>query len=260
MSERKGKILRLEKTSIHDGNGLRTVVFVKGCPLRCKWCSTPESQCMDCDDEYGFAATPEEIIREVCKDEVFFFHSGGGVTISGGEIMMQADFVMDILKGCLEQGISTAIESSLFGKYEELEKLLPYLNAVYVDFKLADDKKHQFYTGVSNVIIKDNIINLNAAFRGEIHVRIPIIPTVNMTVDNMQETAKFLKPLERVCDVELLPYHRLGMETYRKMGKAYELMDIETPTMDQMTAMANALRSVHPQCPVKIKGELFHEP
>lgn len=257
MDVRTGKILRLEKTSIHDGNGLRTVVFVKGCPLRCKWCSTPESQCMECDGDYGYEMTPEEVVREVCKDEVFFFHSGGGVTISGGEVMMQADFVKEVLEGCLEQGISTAIESSFCGKYEELKKLLPLLNAVYVDFKIADDERHKFYTGIGNANIKENIQRMHEEFTGEIHIRIPTIPTVNMTEENMRETARFLKPLEKVSDVELLPYHRLGIETYRKMGRIYEMKDIETPSMENMQKMADVLRKENPRCPVKIKGELF---
>ena len=113
-----GRVLRIEKTSIHDGEGLRTVVFLKGCPLRCKWCSTPESQRMEIEKGYGKDMTVEEVVKEICKDEIFFFHSGGGVTISGGEVLMQADFAKEILISCMEQGIPTAIETSLYSSYD----------------------------------------------------------------------------------------------------------------------------------------------
>lgn len=113
-----GRVLRIEKTSIHDGEGLRTVVFLKGCPLRCKWCSTPESQRMEIEKRYGKDMTVEEVVKEICKDEIFSFHSGGGVTISGGEVLMQADFAKEILISCMEQRIPTAIETSLYSSYD----------------------------------------------------------------------------------------------------------------------------------------------
>ena len=113
-----GRVLRIEKTSIHDGEGLRTVVFLKGCPLRCKWCSTPESQRMEIEKRYGKDMTVEEVVKEICKDEIFFFHSGGGVTISGGEVLMQADFAKEILIFYMEQRIPTAIETSLYSSYD----------------------------------------------------------------------------------------------------------------------------------------------
>ena len=113
-----GRVLRIEKTSIHDGEGLRTVVFLKGCPLRCKWCSTPESQRMEIEKRYGKDMTVEEVVKEICKDEIFFFHSGGGVTISGGEVLMQADFAKEILIFYIEQRIPTAIETSLYSSYD----------------------------------------------------------------------------------------------------------------------------------------------
>lgn len=253
--KRTGKVLRIEKTSIHDGEGLRTVVFLKGCPLRCKWCSTPESQKMEEEFGYGVEMTPEEVVAEVCKDEIFFFHSGGGVTISGGEVLLQADFAREILKGCLEQGISTAIETSLFGDFAQVEKLLPYLQDVYVDMKLFSEERHQFYTGVSNASIKENLKKLDQCFLGAIHVRIPVVPTVNLSWENMAQTAEFLKNFRRVKDVELLPYHRLGLNTYAKMGRVYEMKDIEPPTQQEMREMAAVFGEIVPQMPVKIKGE-----
>lgn len=250
----KGTVLRVEKTSIHDGAGLRTVVFLKGCPLKCKWCSTPESQSMCIEYGYGKIMTAKEVIREVCKDEIFYFHSGGGVTLSGGEVLLQADFAREIVKGCREEGVETAIETSLYADYKNIEKLLPYLNDVYVDFKIDDEERHVFYTGVSNRKIKENILRLAREFKGGIHIRIPVIPTVNLSEKNMRQSAMFFEGLQKITDIELLPYHRLGNETYRKLGWIYELKDIETPNMTIMREMAEVIRAQFPTCLVKIKG------
>lgn len=255
MSEKKGRVLRIEKTSIHDGNGLRTVVFLKGCPLRCKWCSTPESQKKEFECGYGKDMSVDEVINEICKDEIFFFHSGGGVTISGGEVLMQADFAAEILKSCIEQGIETAIETSLYADFSVIEKLLPYLDAMYIDFKLFDESAHKFYTGVSNQKIKGNLEKTDKAFAGDIHIRIPVIPGVNMFRENMENTARFLSGLSHVQDVELLPYHRLGLETYRILNRVYTLKDVEPPTMEEMNKQALVFREINPRMPVKIKGE-----
>lgn len=250
-----GRVLRIEKTSIHDGEGLRTVVFLKGCPLRCKWCSTPESQRMEIEKGYGKDMTVEEVVKEICKDEIFFFHSGGGVTISGGEVLMQADFAKEILISCMEQGIPTAIETSLYSSYDKIRELLPYLTSMYIDFKVADERLHEFYTGMSNKRIKENLVKVDAEFAGDIHIRIPVIPTVNMNENNMKDTIKFLSNLKHIKDIELLPYHRLGLETYERLERVYELKDVEIPDMEMLKKMAEVIRAEDPKAAVKVKGE-----
>lgn len=250
-----GRVLRIEKTSIHDGEGLRTVVFLKGCPLRCKWCSTPESQRMEIEKGYGKDMTVEEVVKEICKDEIFFFHSGGGVTISGGEVLMQADFTKEILISCMEQGIPTAIETSLYSSYDKIRELLPYLTSMYIDFKVADERLHEFYTGVSNKRIKENLVKVDAEFAGDIHIRIPVIPTVNMNENNMKDTIKFLSNLKHIKDIELLPYHRLGLETYERLGRVYELKDVEIPDMEMLKKMEEVIRAEDQEAAVKVKGE-----
>lgn len=260
MNDRIGTVLRIEKTSIHDGDGLRTVVFFKGCPLKCKWCSTPESQYRysHCASGYGKEMTVSEVVKEICKDSVFFFHSGGGVTISGGEVLMQSEFAADILKECRMEGIQTAVETSLYGDYDtKIRPLLPFLCAMYVDFKIYDEEKHRFYTGVSNELIKSNLKKLQDDFQGLIHVRIPTVPGVNLSEENARDTAAFLKHLTKVKDIELLPYHRLGIDTYRKMDVSYELPETQTPEMKEMYRMAEAIKKTDPDRIVKIKGELF---
>ena len=250
-----GRVLRIEKTSIHDGEGLRTVVFLKGCPLRCKWCSTPESQRMETECGYGKDMTVEDVMKEVCKDEIFFFHSGGGVTISGGEVLMQAEFAGKILKECISRGIATAIETSLYGSYEKIQELLPYLTDIYIDFKIADDEQHKCYTGVSNKIIKENLQRIDVKFKGRIHIRIPMIPSVNISEENMKKTAGYLKELKNLNDIELLPYHKLGIGTYEQLGRVYELMEIDTPDIETLEKMADILKKDMPHSRIKIKGK-----
>lgn len=260
MNELTGKVLRIEKTSIHDGEGLRTVVFLKGCPLKCKWCSTPESQYRysHCAAGYGKEMTVSEVVKEVSKDSIFFFHSGGGVTISGGEVLMQSEFAAEILKKCMMEGMQTAIETSLYGDYEtKIRPLLPYLSAMYVDFKIYDDEKHQYYTGVSNELIKSNLLRLQEEYQGNIHIRIPIIPGVNLSEENSRKTAEFLKPLTKIKDIELLPYHKLGIGTYRKMNVRYELSKVQTPEMSKMGRMAEVMKKTDSNRIVKIKGDLY---
>lgn len=172
---------------------------------------------------------------------------------------MQAEYMAEILRECREHGIETAVETSLFAEFSEIEKVLPYLTSMYVDYKIADDARHVFYTGVSNKLIQENLRRVNDVFEGPIHVRIPTIPTVNLFEENMRQTAEFIAPLNKVKDVELLPYHRLGMDTYRKMNRVYELKDIETPGMDEMRKMAHVFQEVCPRLGIKIKGEPVKE-
>jgi pyruvate formate lyase activating enzyme len=230
-----GRVLRIEKTSIYDGQGLRTVVFLKGCPLRCKWCSTPEAQNFEAEFGYGTDMTVSEVVEEISKDEIFFFHSGGGVTISGGEVLVQEDFAAEILKECLKRGIHTAIESSFYSDYGRIEKLMPYLKAVYVDIKHMDDKAHRAWTGVSNTKILENIHRLDrSCYPAEVHVRIPVIPGINNGEENLLAVTGFCQGLKKLRDIELLPYHRLGINTYKKMGKEYELMDVKPPSKETL--------------------------
>lgn len=254
-----GKVLRIEKTSIHDGEGMRTVVFLLGCPLQCKWCSTPESQNSVCQNLYGKEMSTEEIVDEVSKDEIFFFHSNGGLTLSGGEVLQQPGFCMEILKECRYRGIRTAIETSFYGKYDYIQRLLPFLDELYLDIKVMDRKKHKSYTGVYNDLILDNIRKLQKeSWHGNIHIRIPCIPTVNMDEENIKDTALFCKDIPRVVDIELLFYHRLGLDTYRKLNLEYALKDIKTPDAEELKAVAALLHKILPQMTIKIKGELYH--
>lgn len=303
-----GNVLRIEKTSIHDGGGLRTVVFLKGCPLKCLWCSTPESQkpcaeigyirekCILCgicvsacpqkalsiDEEkemvlvdrdkcdgcmlcmkkcpssalkgYGVCLTAKQVIHEISKDEVFYFHSGGGVTISGGEPFDQAEFVREMLIGCRERGINRALETSFFSSWEKIENILPLLNLLYVDLKHADPEQHKRLTGVDNRLILENIKRADASpYDFDLVIRTPLIPGLNDSDDAIRKSAEFIKGLKKIKFMEFLAYHRLGTETYRNMGLEYPLHDIKTPSFDFMKAKATIFKEIA-SVPVKING------
>lgn len=234
-----GMVLRIERSSIHDGEGLRTVVFLKGCPLSCAWCSTPESQSPEIERAarkiYGSVMSVDEVITEVEKDKIFFFHSGGGMTLSGGEPLAQADFSAALLKECKMLGINTAMESSLLVPFVELEKVLPNLDTLYADIKLIDGEKHNRYCGHDNALILKNIRKVTS---GEmplrVILRIPLIPGINDSDRELASAADFCQSLAAITAVELLSYHRLGVPTYEMLGRLYPLPEIKPPQAEYL--------------------------
>lgn len=238
-SAARGTVLRIERASIHDGEGLRTVVFLKGCPLSCAWCSTPESQEPEirraAGKTYGSIMSVDEVLAEIEKDQIFFFHSGGGMTLSGGEPLFQADFSAALLKECKIRGINTAMESSLCAPFESLEQILPSLDTLYADLKLIDSQKHREYCGLDNALILNNLRRVAACSRTtRLIVRIPLIPGINDSNEDLTAAADFCRELGSVSAVELLPYHRLGVPTYEKLGRPYRLSEIRPPQDDYL--------------------------
>ena len=207
-SELTGMVLRIEKTSIHDGDGLRTVVFMKGCPLKCWWCSTPESQNMEIQEyknkkgelkRYGELMSVNELVKQISKDEIFYFHSGGGVTFSGGEPLLQSSFVAEVMKRCKRMGINTALETTLITSYDDIEKVLPWLDALYVDIKHLSNEEHKRYTNVDNTLILENILKVDSSDHlVDIYIRIPVIPSVNDTNENLLSTIEFCNKLNKI--------------------------------------------------------------
>ncbi len=243
-----GRIFDIQKYSIHDGPGIRTIVFLKGCPLRCKWCCNPESQEREIQTMIvggkpkvmGQDVTVDSVMEEVLKDRAYFRRSGGGLTLSGGESLLQMDFASALLQAAKYYGIDTAIESTGFAKFEKIsEKILPHLDHFLMDIKHVDSAKHKFFTGVPNELILENARKIAAGAR-ELIIRVPVVPGFNATPEEILEIARFAKSLPGVEKLHLLPYHRLGSDKYDGLGRKYTLSAIEPPSNEHMEKLAKA--------------------
>ena len=252
-----GMVLRIERSSIYDGEGFRTVVFLKGCPLRCQWCSTPESQSFQIESTaesvYGKQMTVEQVMVEVRKDSAFFFHSGGGMTISGGELLAQPDFSRALLRMSWNECIDTAIETSFFSTWEIVSSILPYVNTAFVDLKIFNDEMHRKYCGGGNKQILENLLRTNEIKKSDgeppfrLVVRTPIIPGINDRAEELEQIGRFCSELRYLDHVQLLPYHRLGTDTYRKLGRRYAFPDLESPSAERMAECRAYVQKYIPQ-------------
>jgi len=282
-SKIKGLVTSIERYAIHDGPGIRTIVFMKGCPLRCIWCSSPQTQnpypeiayyeekCIECGScleicpenaiifdkqgkkwinrlkctncgkcagvcptealkVIGQFMTSEEVMAEICKDKLFYQKSGGGITISGGEPLRQAEFVKEVLCKCHEQGIHTTIETSGFVEWQTFRDVLRYVDLLFHDIKHMDPKKHKELTGVSNRLILENIRKIDQECDVSVILRFPLIPGINDSEENLIDLAKFITSLKRIDTLEVLPYHRLGEHEYKTLDKEYKLKGLEVPS------------------------------
>jgi len=243
----RGRIFDIQKYSIHDGPGIRTIVFLKGCFLRCRWCCNPESQSHEIqtmrvsgkDKIIGRDVTVGEVMDEVMKDRQYFVRSGGGLTLSGGECLFQADFAEALLHAAYDEGITTAIESTAFSKFEKIERLLPYLDTYLMDIKHTDSAKHKAFTSVPNELILENAHKI-AMKAKKLIIRVPVIPTFNDTPGEILDIARFASGLPNVTELHLLPYHRLGQDKYEELGRDYTLKEILPPSGEHMQKLREA--------------------
>lgn len=281
--EQTGIIVNIQHYSVHDGPGIRTVVFFKGCPLSCRWCSNPESQkrqcqmawnrekcigCGSCVEElkdfacrfegtgglhwqepsakdadridwkkvdlvcpaaafhvFGKKWRSEEILKEVKKDAVFYGNSGGGITLSGGEPLMQPSFAAELLKKAGSQGIHRAMETSGYAPFEVFRETAEQLDYLLMDIKAYDDGIHKKYTGVSNRIILENLRKIRREFPElPIHVRTPVIPGVNDSEKEIGKIADYVRQFSNIR-YELLKYHRYGLPKYEMLRREYDMGD-----------------------------------
>ncbi|MFR1555061.1 MAG: glycyl-radical enzyme activating protein [Coriobacteriales bacterium] len=247
----KGRIFDIQRFSIHDGKGIRTIVFLKGCVLRCKWCCNPESQ------EYkiqtmivqgkpkiiGEDVTVRDVLEIVEKDRPYYRRSNGGLTLSGGESLCQPDFCEALLRGAKERGLRTALESMACADYKVIERILPYLDEYLMDIKHTNPEKHKRFTGRSNELMMENAKKVAASGLTELIIRVPVIPTFNATEEEIEGISRFAASLPGVKKRHLLPYHRLGQDKYEGLGRDYELKDILPPTSETMNKLLAAAKA-----------------
>lgn len=284
-----GTVFNIMKYSIHDGPGIRTTVFLKGCPLNCWWCHNPESQayhqeillfqdkCIQCGkcieacptealtlqngiisvirDQCNFCGkctdicptealelvgkrmTVDEVMREVDKDQIFYDESKGGVTFSGGESLVQHKFLKQILEQCKLREIHTTLETTGYAKFEIIEAVAKDVDLFLYDLKLINDEKHKKYTGVSNQLILENLKKLSLIHHNII-IRIPLIPEINDDDENIFKTGELILSLKNIKEVHLLPYHKAGVEKYKRLGRIYKIPEIPTPDSEHMKKVA----------------------
>lgn len=289
----KGKIFNIMKYSIHDGPGIRTTVFFKGCPLKCQWCHNPESQgfgqelmyrperCISCgqclevcssgavtrsgDGILSFlrdnckacgecctvchagvrelvakTMSVNEVMSEIEKDVIFYDESGGGVTFSGGEAIMQSGFLLEILKRCRKKEIHTAVETCGFVNLDSLKMIKDYVDLFFYDLKLMDSEKHQDVTRVPNELILTNLWWL-AEHHPKVIVRVAIIPGINDDEENLHQIGGFVASLKRVKEIHCLPYHKAGVDKYLRLGLEYCLSELQSPDNERMEEIVRFL-------------------
>lgn len=253
----KGRIFNIQRFSIHDGPGIRTIVFFKGCFMRCAWCCNPESQNREIETliegakekTVGRDVTVDEIMPELLSDMPYYRRSGGGITLSGGEVLCQADFARELLRECKENGLHTAVESAASSSFSEIEKILPYLDLYLMDIKHIDSQKHKEYTGVSNERILENARKI-AESGVELIIRTPVIPGFNDTAEEIRAISHFARTLPGVKEHHLLPYHRLGQDKYAGLGRKYSLSDIEPPSREKMEYLLSIAETSGLKCKI----------
>lgn len=300
------RIFDIQKFCIQDGPGIRTVIFLKGCPLRCPWCANPESlntffevghldslcnHCGDClkvcepnaitfedkgvsidrDKCTGcgkcipecapkalrpFGAEPsstlstvEEIFEEIKKDYFYYTKSGGGVTLSGGEVLTQPELAAAILKRCGSLGIHTAIETSGYGSEAALDTVLEHLDLVLFDLKIMDSAEHLKHIGVPNELIHRNARRIIQKGVPMI-IRIPLIPTLTDTKENIREVARFVKELDPKLMINLLPYHRYGVSKFSMLDREYRLAELPTQTDEELVEIVKYFEGCGLTCEV----------
>jgi len=288
-----GKIIKIERYTVHNGPGIRTTVFLKGCPLKCWWCSNPESQkfhneimvndniclgmdkcklcievcniraiqrnvinnkitidrnlCNNCGEctkvcptkalfLVGMKLNVQDTLSELLKDIPFYESSRGGVTISGGEPLSQPEFVFNLLKKCKDHKLHTVLDTSGYGEWGDLKKILKYTDLVLYDLKFIDSKKHKKYTGVNNDIILKNVEKI-AKYKADcLVIRLPLIPSINDSGGDINKLLNFLKAIS-FKKIEILPYHRLGISKYEMLGEIYQLKNIQLFSKEKINSI-----------------------
>ncbi|MGT2847300.1 glycyl-radical enzyme activating protein [Streptococcus massiliensis] len=219
-------VFNIQRFSIHDGPGIRTIVFLKGCPLRCKWCFNPESQSPEPTPDFGEYLTVQDVFEQIRKDSVTYRRSGGGVTFSGGEALMHPDFLEEVIKVCKINGWNTAIETTAFASEAVIRRIIPMLDYILLDIKAIPEQLHKEQTGVANQRILRNALIINDIAKN-VTVRVPVIPNFNYSEKQIHYICRFVEHMDNVRTIHLLPYTNFGESKYKILGRDYELHDVK---------------------------------
>ena len=239
-----GIIFDIKRFAVHDGPGIRTTVFMKGCPLSCRWCHNPESinpeickvaktvrigeKSFTEDEPVGREMIVSEVVKELQKEKVFMDESGGGVTFSGGEPLFQYGFLIELLIACHSEGMHTTVDTCGYANREVLKKVARHTDLFLYDLKLMDSGLHKIYTGVPNKLIHDNLSELLKTGM-PVRIRVPLIPDITFTPENIRMTIAFLKTLNSpVHGVDLLPYHNTASHKYERFGIENQLRELKS--------------------------------
>jgi len=299
-----GIVFDVKRFAVHDGPGIRTTVFFKGCPLRCGWCHNPESQgsepelvvrpsrcqrCASCvricperalsfSDEgisvdrsrctrcgtcagicpsqaleiVGRAVTVGEVMAQIVRDVPFYDESGGGATFSGGEPLWQPDFLAATLRACHERGIHTAVDTCGFAPWETIERVRGATDLFLYDLKLMSSSRHTELTGAPNALILENLEHLSRLGQPLV-VRVAIIPGINDSQRELCALGEFVGSLRNPPPVDLLPYHRIGVGKYGRLGRLYHLGDVVPPDEERMAEIVRLFERY--EFPVTVGGE-----
>jgi pyruvate formate lyase activating enzyme len=246
----KGYIFNIKKFAIHDGPGIRTTIFLQGCPLSCWWCHNPESirkfvknngssddsdqipiSCISIDNPLIKAMTVDELLLEVKKDIIFFEESGGGVTFSGGEPLVQHQFLKTALEECRKNNIHTIVDTSGYSSYSIFQSINEYVDQYLYDLKIIDDADHKKYTGVANKLIIDNMKKLLRDGK-KLNLRIPLIPGISDTDKNLSQLSKLVEPYINSISIDFLPYNEFSESKYSRFNQKPKLGKLETQSAD----------------------------
>lgn len=292
-----GTVFDIQRFSLHDGPGIRTIVFLKGCPLSCKWCSNPESQsikpvimykaadCLHCgrcmtacrkgaiSPEHknwvnrdlcsgcgecanacpagalvlkGKTMSIQQVIRELKKDATTYRRSGGGITLSGGEPLVQYEFASELLQAYKGQGWHTAIETTGVGSREAIEKVIPYVDTVLLDLKHMDSGQHKKFTGIGNEPVIKNAPEICKISKTVI--RVPVIPGFNYSVEAIKAISEFARTLAGIRTIHLLPYHSFGENKYGLLGQDYTMKQVKPLAPEDLEECRTVVESYGFQC------------
>lgn len=287
--QKKGLVFDIKQFAIHDGKGIRSTVFLKGCPLECKWCQNPEGihlsrrlwyfsqKCMQCKiclqvcqenalekqwkkhTRFSVAVdhskctgcgactaacptnalsfdsswmSPEEVVNVLAKDEMFYEDSGGGVSLSGGDPVIQHEFSAELLRACKERGYHTAVETSLYAPETVIDTFIKLSNVIIADVKLIFEEEHRQHTGKGNSLILRNLEKVAASSAVDLKIRIPVIPGFTAKYENLTAIGNYLRVLDENLDIELINFNNLAKNKYQTMGLPYPFSDNEKPYSD----------------------------